>query len=231
MDKFVVYYRVSKESQGIAGLGIDAQKRAVNAYLQHSGTSVGEFIEVESGRRNDRPEMTKAIARCKITGARLLIAKLDRLSRDVHFLTGLEKDGIDFICCDMPHANRLTVHILAAVAQDEAERISRRTKDALQSIKDRLANGEEYISKRSGRRVVRLGNPNGISVSRRDLGTAATVAKAQAFADRVGPTVRALRDAPMTLKQVAAQLNATHVKAPNGETWTAMTVHRVLART
>lgn len=231
MDNFIAYYRVSTAKQGESGLGLDAQRRSVTDFIARTGVMIGEYTEVESGKHDNRPVLRDAIRQCKLTGARLLIAKLDRLSRDVHFLTGLEKDGIDFVAADMPMANRLTVHILAAVAQAEREAISQRTKSALTSIKVRLAAGEEYISKRSGRRVTRLGSPTGTAPISDGSGPRAAHAKAQAFADRVGPTVRALRDSPMTLKQVAAQLNATHVKAPNGETWTAMTVSRVLART
>ncbi len=140
MTRFVSYYRVSTQRQHDSGLGLEGQRRAVQAYVGSLGHEVvAEFEEVESGGSDSRPALQLAIQHCVLTGAKLLIAKLDRLSRDVHFLTGLEKQGVDFVACDLPHANRLTVHILAAVAQAEREAISSRTIAALATIKDKLA--------------------------------------------------------------------------------------------
>jgi len=173
--------------------------------------------------------MAKAIELCRLTGAKLLIARLDRLSRDVHFLSGLEKQGIDFVACDMPTANRFTVHIMAAVAQQEREATSARTKAALGSIKDRLDRGETYTSK-AGRTVVRLGNPNGMKHSRPDLGVQAIKAKADEFAARVGPTIQTLRDGELTLDQIAGRLNSMKVPTARGSTWTPTAVKRVLDR-
>lgn len=228
---FVAYYRVSTAKQGASGLGLEAQRRTVAEYLQAaSGDLVGEFEEIESGKRADRPALARAIERCRLTGARLLIAKLDRLSRNVHFLTGLEEEGVDFVACDMPEANRLTVHIMAAVAQQEREAISARTKAALGSIKARLAAGEEHVSRRSGQALTRLGNPKGLTVSRPDLGARAVVEKADEFAARVRPTVAALRGEGLSLAAVADRLNELRVKTPRGGSWTAMGVKRVLER-
>lgn len=228
---FVAYYRVSTAKQGASGLGLEAQRRTVAEYLQAtSGDLVGEFEEIESGKRSDRPALARAIERCSLTGARLLIAKLDRLSRNVHFLTGLEEEGVDFVACDMPEANRLTVHIMAAVAQQEREAISARTKAALGSIKVRLAAGEEHVSRRTGQKLTRLGNPKGLTVSRPDLGARAVVEKADEFAARVRPTVAALRGEGLSLAAVAERLNELRVKTPRGGFWTAMGVKRVLER-
>jgi DNA invertase Pin-like site-specific DNA recombinase len=153
--RFVAYYRVSTEKQGIRsdaeadpkieaitkvrGLGIDAQKEAVARYLERvNGEQVGKgFEEVESGKRNDRPELAKALATCKTYGATLIIAKLDRLARNVHFISGLMESKVEFVAVDFPQANRLTIHILAAVAEHEAGMISARTKAALAVLKAR----------------------------------------------------------------------------------------------
>ena len=127
---FVAYYRVSTDKQGRSGLGLEAQHSAVAAFL-NGGTwkLVRDFTEVESGKRNDnRPKLAAAIQACRVYGAKLVIAKLDRLSRDAHFLLGLEKAGVDFVAADMPHANRLTVGVMALVAEQEATAISQRTK-------------------------------------------------------------------------------------------------------
>jgi DNA invertase Pin-like site-specific DNA recombinase len=229
--QFVAYYRVSTKRQGESGLGLDAQKRAVADFLNGgSWNLIGEFEEVESGRRSDRPALSIAIEKCKLTGAKLLIAKLDRLSRDVHFLTGLEKEGVDFLACDMPTANKLTVHIMAAVAQQEREQISSRTKAALASVKARLEAGEAYVSKRSKKRVHRLGSP-ALPVNRDPAkATQALRAKAQEFSNRVRPTAAALRASGLSFQQIANRLNELKVRTPRGASWTAMGVKRVLDR-
>jgi len=135
---FVAYYRVSTAKQGASGLGLEAQRMAVRAYLNGGEWRLaGEFTEVESGKRSDRPELAKAIETCRLYGARLVIAKLDRLSRDIHFLTGLERAGIRFVAADMPEANEMIVHIMAVIAQAERKMIGARTKAALAAAKAR----------------------------------------------------------------------------------------------
>jgi DNA invertase Pin-like site-specific DNA recombinase len=132
--KFVAYFRVTTGKQGRSGLGLDAQRKAVRDYLDGGTWSlIGEFTEVESGKRNERPELVKALAACKRNKAKLVIAKLDRLSRNLAFIATLMDSGVEFVAVDNPHANKLTVHILAAVAQHEREMIAQRTKDALQA--------------------------------------------------------------------------------------------------
>src|SRR4051794_18243920 len=135
---FVAYYRVSTAKQGASGLGLEAQKTAVRDYLNGgSWRLAAEFTEIESGKRDDRPELQKAISACRLYGARLVIAKLDRLSRDLHFLTGLERAGIQFVATDMPEANEMVVHMMAVIAQAERKMISARTKAALKAAKAR----------------------------------------------------------------------------------------------
>ena len=140
--KFIAYYRVSTERQGKSGLGLDAQRTAVLDYLNGGGWKLlGEFTEVETGKGRNalarRPELRAALEVCRKQKATLLIAKLDRLARNVHFVSGLMESGVEFVAVDMPMANRLTVHILAAVAEHEREMISQRTKAALKAAKAR----------------------------------------------------------------------------------------------
>jgi DNA invertase Pin-like site-specific DNA recombinase len=136
--KFVSYVRVSTIRQGQSGLGLDAQRKAISDYLNGgSWELLGEYVEIESGKNNDRQELQQALQLCRMTGATLIIAKLDRLSRNLHFISSLQQSNIEFLACDMPTANRFTVHILAAVAQHEREMISARTKAALQAAKAR----------------------------------------------------------------------------------------------
>src|SRR3954469_11857326 len=136
--KFVAYYRVSTEKQGRSGLGLEAQQEAVRSYLNGGGWHLmAEVVEVESGKKNDRPRLAEALRLCRLHGAILIIAKLDRLARNVAFISNLMESGVEFTAVDFPQANRLTVHILAAVAEHEREMISRRTKDALAAAKAR----------------------------------------------------------------------------------------------
>ena len=133
-SRFVGYFRVSTSRQGESGLGLEAQRQAVSDYLAGGRRElVGEHTEIESGKRNDRPELLKALDACRKQKAKLIIAKLDRLARNVAFIANLMESGVDFVAVDFPQANRLTIHILAAVAEHEREMISERTKAALQA--------------------------------------------------------------------------------------------------
>jgi DNA invertase Pin-like site-specific DNA recombinase len=229
--RFVAYVRVSTAQQGASGLGLEAQHRAVAEHIaRHGGELIDTFQEVESGKRDDRPELGKAMELCELTDARLLIAKLDRLSRDLHFTTGLQKRGVDFVACDMPDANAFTINIMVAVAQQEREAISSRTKAGLASIKARLDAGGKHLSRRSGKEITKLGSPKGITVSRPDLGTAAIQAKADAFAARIAPKAKGLRAEGLSFAAIADRLNAMKVRTARGATWTGMAVKRVLDR-
>lgn len=231
--RYVSYLRLSKGAA--TGLGIAAQRETVRSYLDHANHGaqlIEEFVEVESGRKSDRPQLLKALSRCKLAGAKLCIAKLDRLSRDVHFLTGLEKAGVDFVACDLPDANRLSIHIMAAVAQYEVERISQRTKEALAQIKSGIKTTKSGNTK--------LGNPNGAKALRRaGKGNVAAVkaikAKATEHAERLRGELQDIKSAGiMTLAGIAAKLNERHIRPPSDKLgdkrWHPNTVKRLIAR-
>ena len=208
---FIAYYRVSTARQEQSGLGLEAQRASVAAYVAgKSGRLLAEFAEVESGRKNDRPQLAAALALCKRKKATLIIAKLDRLARNVRFISSLMESGVQFQAVDMPEANRLTVHILAAVAEHEREAISERTRVALAAKK---ARGE------------RLGNP------RPDLPKARASAslRASTFHDNMRPLVRSIAAGGSSLRAVAAELNARSIPTLNGGSWHAATVGRLLA--
>ena len=150
--KAVAYYRVSTAAQGRSGLGLEAQKLAVAEVTAHRQLAIlAEFTEVESGKRSDRPELVKALRHAKLTGSVLVIAKLDRLSRNAAFLLTLRDSGVRFLAADIPDANDLTIGVLAVIAQAEREAISRRTTEALAAVKSRIAQNGFHISERSGR--------------------------------------------------------------------------------
>ncbi len=135
--KLIAYYRVSTKRQGQSGLGLEAQKSSVQAFAKDKGTVFAEFVEMETGRIATRPQLKAALNLCNATGATLVVAKLDRLARNVLFTATLMNAGVDFVCCDMPSANRMTIHIMAAMAEEEGRMISARTKAALQAAKAR----------------------------------------------------------------------------------------------
>lgn len=213
--KFVAYYRVSTKRQGDSGLGLEAQRKAVLDYLNGgSWQLLAEFTDVESGGDDDRPELTKAIEYARKTKAKLVIAKLDRLSRRVSFVSRLMESGVRFVAADNPSANELTINILAAVAQEERRMISQRTKAALAAAK---------------RRGVKLGNPK-LSEAR-GAAQAAVQKRADLFASNVLPVIREAQAAGCaSLREVAAALNARGMTTRRGSRWTAAAVSRVLAR-
>ncbi len=209
--KYVPYFRVSTDKQGLNGLGMDAQQAAVAAFLQGNKPDF-EFIEVESGGRNDRPQLEQAIACCKKHKAKLLIAKLDRLSRNAAFLLNLRDSGVDFVCCDCPNADKFTIGILALVAQRERELISERTKVALAAAK---------------RRGIQLGNPQ--LAQAREAAATANQQQAQDFAATLAPAVAGIRKAGVTsLKGIAEALNRLGHKTARGKPFTALNVRCLL---
>jgi len=215
--KFVSYLRVSTARQGRSGLGLEAQRKAVEDYLNGGNWQlVKQFVEVESGKKADRPQLEKAFQLCRLLGAKLVIAKLDRLSRDAHFLLGLEKAGVDFVAADMPQANRLTIGIMA---EHERRMISERTKAALAAAK---------------RRGVKLGGDRGarLTAKQRALGRAALQAKAHARAADLAPTIKELQAAGYeSLRAIAAGLEERGIPAARGGKWSAVQVARLLEMT
>ena len=219
--KFVSYFRVSTAKQGKSGLGLEAQQEAVRSYLNGGKWEMkGEFVEIESGKRNDRPALAEALALCRIHGATLVIAKLDRLARNVNFISNLMESSVEFTAVDFPQANRLTIHILAAVAEHEATMISARTKAALGAAK--------------ARGVVLGGNRGNIAGEALKGARASAGKRGQKASERASdlmPVIKAARsDGAATLRQIAEVLNKKGIKSARGGEWSAVQVKRVLAR-
>jgi len=227
--KLVAYVRVSTAGQGASGLGLEGQRAAIEAYAkQTAGELLVTYIEVESGKRADRPELARALSHAKRAKATLVVAKLDRLARNVAFLSAMLEAGVEFIACDNPTANRLTVHILAAVAEAEAKAISERTKSALAAAKARgTALGSARPGHWDGREDRRLvGAANGAKVSMEVRSKAAK----EAFADLL-PIIQQQKNEGGTLQQIAAKLNDEGYTTRRGKEFTAMTIQRILNRT
>src|SRR6516225_1274443 len=220
--KFVAYYRVSTGKQALSGLGLEAQKDAVADFLNGGRwTLLDEFVEVESGKNSDRSQLALALALCRLHNATLVVAKLDRLARNLHFLSGLMESGCEFVCCDMPTANRLTIHVLAAVAEAEALAISQRTKVALQA------------AKRRG--VVLGGDRGGLTKKVQEKGRAiALQVRQQRAAKRAAdllPIIEAIREqGALSLQDIANGLNQRNIPTAHGGTWQPTQVMRVLQR-
>jgi len=215
---YVTYYRVSTDRQGRSGLGLDAQKAEVRRYLDaHGGTELASFTEIESGRNNERPQLAAALRRCRQTRATLLVAKLDRLSRNAAFLLALRDAGTRFVAADLPDMNETVVGIMAVIAQTERQAISDRTRAALAAAKAR---------------GVRLGNPR-LKAGTRRLAAEASAANAEQAKARAMELRDVIEDARAsgcdTLRSIAAHLNGLGVATARGSTWTAAAVRRVLA--
>ena len=212
--KFIAYYRVSTDRQGHSGLGLEAQQQAVCDFLAGRGELIESFTEIESGRKNDRPQLAAALDACHHHKVTLVIAKLDRLARNVYFISGLMESGVEFVAVDMPEANRLTIHILAAVAEHEREIISQRTKDALKAAKAR---------------GVKLGSPNpqkGAAIRSEVLRD-----KADRFATNILPIILDLQDQGIAShKAIARALNARGIQTANGRQWYSTTVKNIIRR-
>lgn len=225
--KLIAYYRVSTKRQGESGLGLDGQTTAVTQYAATvGGTIFATYREVESGKNNERPELAKAIAHAKRVKGRLLIAKLDRLARNVAFVANLMESGVDFVACDNPHANRLTIHILAAVAEDEARRISERTKAALAAAK---ARGKLLGTHRPGHFTGTPEQHRKAAAIARKAAAAAHAAAAEPLYGEVEPIARKLADDGLSLRKIAERLNAGGFTTLRGMAWNAMQVSRLLA--
>ncbi len=212
--KYVAYYRVSTQKQGVSGLGLEAQKRDVELFVQNRGELIKSFTEVESGKKNQRQELSNAIHFAQAENATLVIAKLDRLSRNISFVTTLMEEKVRFICCDMPEATDLTIHIFAAIAQDERRRISERTKKALQSKKEQ---------------GFKLGKPENLTNEARSRGVAtikrnAEESRANRQATRL---IMFYRQQGKSYREIANALNQDGFKTRYGRLYQPMTVKRL----
>lgn len=218
--KYVAYYRVSTPRQGQSGLGLEAQKADVEQYVNGAnGDIVAEFTDIESGKKANRVELLKAIALCKATGATLIIAKLDRLSRDVEFIFALRNSGVDFKACDLPDFNTLTLGMFAVIAQHEREMISQRTKKAL------------AVKKEKG---VKLGSPIAGETAKaiHAKGRAQHSANARANENNVKATalIVSMRNAGATWTAIANELNDKGFKTSKGKDFQAVQVQRLFER-
>lgn len=216
-DKFIAYHRVSTAKQGQSGLGLEAQQIAVAAYLNGGAWElIMEFQEVETGKGADplakRPQLRAALKACRDHGATLIIAKLDRLARNVHFVSGLMESKVKFVACDMPEANELTIHIMAAFAEHEAKRIGQRTKDALA-----VARGHGVVLGKAGAANLR---PN---IQERQHA-------ANAFAEKLRPLFESMRARGLSQRGIVTELNTVGVPAVAGGAWQLAQVQRVIAR-
>jgi len=209
-SRYVAYYRVSTQQQSLSGLGLEAQRDAVRRFLNGGKWElVGEFTEVESGRRRDRPELEKAMAAAKRRKATLVIAKLDRLARNVYFVSGLLESKVRFVCCDVAEADRMMLQMLAVFGEHEARMISERTRAALAAARAR---------------GVKLGNPR-IRELNRD-----PARKASEFARQMRGTLDAMHAVGLTQRAMVAELNKMGVRTARGGTWSLAQLQRVLKR-
>lgn len=216
--RFIAYYRVSTDKQGRSGLGLEAQEAAVNRFLDSTGGQlVDAFTEIESGKKaSNRPELVNALARCQRNKATLLIAKLDRLARNVHFISGLMESKVEFVCCDNPYlrndtpTNKLMLHQLAAFAEFERAQISHRTKEALAALKVR---------------GVQLGNPKLDQINGRRQ------QRADEFAGALAPVIAQIKaEGYTTLESIRDELTRRQVPTAKGGRWHLRTVHRLIKR-
>jgi DNA invertase Pin-like site-specific DNA recombinase len=210
--KFVAYYRVSTEKQGQSGLGLEAQIVATQQHAQRNGGEIlASFQEVETGKNNDRPQLDAALRLCRQKKAILVIAKLDRLTRNLAFLANLIESKVEFVACDNPHANKTMSQMMAVWAEHESDEISKRTKDALAAAKARgqiLGNPRPPLEKMHSQRV----------------------ARARQFRETAYPLIKQCRDRGMTLKAIADHLNDQDIRSQNKRLWHPEAVRLVLLR-
>ena len=213
-QSFIGYYRVSTQKQGVSGLGLDAQRNSVLSFIGDRSL-LGEFKDIESGKNDYRPELLKAIEMTKETNSTLVIAKLDRLSRNLNFITLLQREKVKFVCCDLPDANELTIHIIGAMAQNERERISQRTKDALFQLK---------------KRGVQLGNPMNLTKKARIKGSMRMKEKSAMNPNNIKAkkVIQLLKENGMTLREITNELNQSGFKTSTNGLFQPEQVRRLL---
>jgi DNA invertase Pin-like site-specific DNA recombinase len=216
---FVTYLRVSTDRQGKSGLGLEAQRAAVSDYVAGKGQIAAEYVEIESGKKNERPQLARAMAEAKRIGAVLLIAKLDRLARNVAFIANLLETGVEIAAADMPEANRFLLHVMAAVAEHEAQAISDRTRAALAAAKARGAMlGWSMHERKDEQR----------QASRK--GAIKNAQKADRHAANVTPIIHQIAAGGASLRQIAEELNKRSIKTARDGRWYAATVRNIMAR-
>jgi DNA invertase Pin-like site-specific DNA recombinase len=213
-QSFVAYYRVSTQRQGQSGLGLDAQRNSVLSFIGDRPL-IGEFKDIESGKNDYRPELLKAIEKTKETNSILVIAKLDRLSRNLNFITLLQSEKVKFICCDLPDANELTIHIFGALAEWERKRISDRTKEALKQLK---------------KRGTKLGTPENLTQLAREKGSLKMQEKSRLNPNNIKAKkiIQLLNGNGMTLRAIAKELNESGFKTSTNSNFQPEQVRRLL---
>jgi DNA invertase Pin-like site-specific DNA recombinase len=214
---YIAYYRVSTKQQGQSGLGLEAQRTQVVGFIGSQGSLIREFVEVESGKRNARPQLAQALLYARQHKARLVIAKLDRLSRNAGFIFTLKDSGVDFVCADMPDANTLTIGIFATLAQHERELIGERTRKALAAKKQ-----QGFV----------LGSPQNLTPQAQQKGVEAIKAKAAGNENnqRALLTIRGYRPGEKTLQEIADELNASGFRTAKGHLFQRVQVMRLMAK-
>lgn len=224
--KVVTYFRVSTNKQGVSGLGLEAQREAVSRFLEgQSATVIKSFTEVQSGKRDDnRPELQKALRECRLTGAKLVVAKLDRLARSARFLMELQESSVDFVCADMPEANTLTISLMASLAEYERTLISERTKAAYKA--------KRSIAEKKGV-VLKWGNPNLDSVRNTDLTAANEIRSknAKKWKDDIRSVINEMVSASpykLSCRTISTKLNQAGYKTSKGNQFTHVSVMRAL---
>lgn len=217
MGNYIAYYRVSTQKQGRSGLGLDSQKTTVMRFVRSKDTLIESYTDVESGKNNNRPNLLKAIEHCRIENAILLIAKLDRLSRNAAFIFTLRDAGVKFKAIDMPEANSVTIGIMAVLAQDERERISQRTKTALKALREK---------------GVRLGSPQNLTLEARKKGLDARIRYANEDENnkKAAELIISLRKNGMTFYAITIKLNSLGFKTRYGKDFQQTQVHRLYER-
>lgn len=217
--RYVAYYRVSTVKQGRSGLGLEAQRKMVRDFVAlNGGEIVREFTEIESGKCADRPELSKAMKHASLVGGRLLVGKLDRLSRDLHFILSLQKSKIDFQVADLPGCDSFTIHIYGALAQRERELIASRTKAGLAAAK---ARGVKLGTNNLKPELIHEASAKGVHIRRRN---------ADSFAARLCPVIEAMLAQGRSLRSIAGELDQLGVQTARGGTWTATAVRNALER-
>src|SRR6266567_4533978 len=219
MMRYVAYYRVSTQKQGKSGLGLDAQRKMVSDFIAgNGGELVSEFTEIESGKVDTRPELLAAMKQADLVGGKLLVGKLDRLSRDLHFITSLQKSRVDFVVCDLPGCDSFTINIYGALAQREREMISARTKAGLQAAK---ARGKKLGTNNLLPELQQAASAKGVATIKQS---------ADNFASKVVTVIKVMQGQGKSLRAIARELDSLGVQTARGGQWTPTAVKNVIAR-